>query len=101
MAKSARAADGVYSIFEELAILNAGAGDRRVLGMPDRVLALRAEVDGDLSAMENLRIELSRESDREQLSAILLLFTICGMYLQVRLCVCSSCVSGECSDEII
>lgn len=65
MAKSARAADEVYSIFDELAILNAGAGNRRVLGMHDRVLALHAEVDGDLSAIENLRIELPREFDRD------------------------------------
>ena len=65
MAKSARAADEVYSIFDELAILKAGAGDRRVLGMHDRVSALHAEVDADRSAIENLRFELPREFGRD------------------------------------
>jgi hypothetical protein len=83
-----------------LAILNAGAGDRRVLDMHDRVLALHADVDGDLNAIENLRFELPCEFDRDNYQRTLLLSTIYGMYLQLRRCVCSSCVSGECLDEI-
>jgi len=72
MAKLARKADEVHSVFDELAILNAGAGIRRVLGMYDRVLAFHAEVDGDLSAIENLWIELPRESDRDNYQRTLL-----------------------------
>ena len=83
--------------------MNAGAGIRRVLGMYGRVWAFHAEVDGNLSAIENLRIKLPREFDKDNYQRTLILSTIYGMYLQVGRCVCysrSSCVSGERLDEI-
>lgn len=68
----------------ELTILNVEAAIRRMLDMYDRVLALHAEVDGDVSAIENARIALPCEFDRDDYQRTLLLFIIYDMYLQVK-----------------
>lgn len=85
MLKLARLADDVQSAFDELALLSVEAGIRRLLDLYERVLAFHAEVGGYLDAVEHLRIELPREFDRDgDHQRTLVLFTIYGMYLQVK-----------------
>jgi hypothetical protein len=85
MLSLARLADDVQSVFDELALLSVEAGIRRVLDTYSRVLAFHAEVGGHFDAVENLRIELPREFDRDgDYQRTLVLFTIYGMYLQVK-----------------
>lgn len=85
MLKLARLADDVQSVFDELALLSVEAGFRRVLDLYERVLGFHAEVGGHFNAVEHLCIELPREFDRDgDHQRTLVLFTIYGMYLQVK-----------------
>jgi hypothetical protein len=65
-------------------VLSVEAGISRVLDLYERVLAFHAEVGGHFDAVEHLRIELPREFDRDDYQRTLVLFTIYGMYLQVK-----------------
>ena len=84
MINLARLADEVQNLFEELALLDVDAGIRRMLDMYGRVLAFHTEFGGDFNPIENPRIELPRECDRDDYQRTLVFFTIYGMYLQVK-----------------
>jgi hypothetical protein len=84
MVKLARLADDVQSVFDDLAMLSVEAAVSRVLDLYERVLGFHAEVGGHFDAVEYLRIELPREFDRDDYQRTLVLFTIYGMYLQVK-----------------
>ena len=84
MVAVARLADQMQSLFDDLGLLPVEGGIRRSLEMYDRVLAFHAGLGGAFDAVENARVELPVERVGSEYQRVLVLFTIYGMYLQVK-----------------